>query len=705
MPFSELLQSASSGDAWLPVVDAVAKATILLALAGVASVVLRRASAASRHLVWTLALVGALLLPVLSLALPRWQLPLVTLASTTPMSNPVDVGQATPPAPLTRDLQFKSAEKSESAAAPAEPSAVSALSGRFSTTRWPEALLMLWFAGALVVLGRLALGLLAVQWMSRRTERVTDAPWLPLARRLAAELGITPRILFLRSERAAMPMAWGVLLPSVLMPADADTWPTERLRIVLLHELAHVKRRDCLTHMLAQIACALYWFNPLAWMAARHVRTERERACDDLVLAAGTRGPDYADQLLEIARVMRAGRYPGVLAGASLAMANRSQLEGRLMAILDPTVPRAGVTRLRTSAAIALVAVALIPLASVQPWVHAAAPMVVAGEPASIADQNPTPTPTPMPTPTPAPTPDPDHVGPIVDGVVRSVVPGAVQGAVEGTLGGGHVQSVIQGSVQGALQGAIQGAIQGGVNVKPDVRINDNLHIYGRQTTQGKADPKTIAALTGALKDSDKGVREAALNALVQLRDPGIFDALVQALSDEAPNVREKAAFGLGQLRDKRAVGALTNALKDTNADVRQQAVFALGQLRDPAAFDAMVLALRDAQADVREQAAFALGQLRDRRAVEPLVSSLKDAAADVREQAAFALGQLRDRAAVEALVIAIKDTDADVREQVAFALGQLRDARAIDALTDALKDASADVRQQAAFALGQIAR
>ena len=127
--------------------------------------------------------------------------------------------------------------------------------------------------------------------MSRRTERVTDAPWLPLARALAAELGLSPRLVFLRSRRAAMPMAWGIFRPSVLMPADADTWPAERLRIVLLHELAHVKRRDCLTHLVAQIACALYWFNPLAWMAARHLRTERERACDDLVLAAGTRGP------------------------------------------------------------------------------------------------------------------------------------------------------------------------------------------------------------------------------------------------------------------------------------------------------------------------------------------------------------------------------------------------------------------------------
>ena len=205
----------------------------------------------------------------------------------------------------------------------------------------------IWAIGAIAVIARLLLGLVAVQWMSRRTVRVVDAPWLPLAMELATELGITRRLRFLESARATMPMASGIFTPAVLMPEDANRWPLERLRIVLLHELAHVKRRDCLTHVVAQLACALHWFNPLVWMAARHVRTERERACDDLVLACGTRGPDYAEELLEIARVMRSGRYPALLAGATLAMAHRSQLEGRLIAILDPKLPRAGVSPAR----------------------------------------------------------------------------------------------------------------------------------------------------------------------------------------------------------------------------------------------------------------------------------------------------------------------------------------------------------------------
>ena len=278
--------------------------------------------------------------------------------------------------------------------APEYPRASTASTG--TLVSWPAILFGVWLIGVLLIVGRLVAGVLAVQWMSRRTERVTDAPWLDQAKSLAARLGISPQILFLRSRGAAMPMAWGLLRPAVLMPAEADHWPAERLRIVLLHELAHVKRRDCLTHMVAQLSCALHWFNPLAWIAARHVRTERERACDDLVLAAGTRGPDYADQLIEIARVMRAGRFPAVLAGASLAMAHRSELEGRLMAILDPTVPRAGLSRLRTSAATTIFALAVLPLASVQPWKLAApqepqvAPQTVA-QTAPAADPLPTP--------------------------------------------------------------------------------------------------------------------------------------------------------------------------------------------------------------------------------------------------------------------------------------------------------------------------
>ena len=341
---------------------------MILAVTALVAASLRRASASARHFVWTLGLLSALAAPALSVALPKWELPIVRVRAAAPVSN----------APATASIAsaertFASARAVKNGKRPLVPQPRRPANDDSITTTggaaipWRAILFFAWVAGAMVILGRMFLGLAAVLWMSRRTPAVTDAPWLAQAQALAGALGLS-RVRFLRTGASTMPMAWGIFRSSVLMPADADTWPAHRLRVVLLHELAHVKRRDCLTHLVAQIVCAAYWFNPLAWMAARRLRTERERACDDLVLASGTRGSDYADQLLDIARVMRAGRFPAVLAGASLAMAQRSQLEGRLMAILDPSVPRRGLTRARALAAAIVFAVLIVPVASVQPW-------------------------------------------------------------------------------------------------------------------------------------------------------------------------------------------------------------------------------------------------------------------------------------------------------------------------------------------------
>jgi len=696
---------------WLAALDAFLKVTLLLAAAGVATLALGRAPAAVRHLIWTLALVSALLLPILSLALPRWQLPIVTLAArgSNVLTSANEVSQA--PATLGTTRRARTVETTGTVPAPPMTAPSETAISESPASARPSVsvtmvLVAIWAVGLIAVVGRLVVGLVAVQWMSRHTTRAVDAPWLPLAVELASELNITRRLTFLESARATMPMAWGILNPSVLMPADAVRWPVERLRIVLLHELAHVKRRDCLTHVIAQLACAFYWFNPLAWIAARHIRTERERACDDLVLASGTRGADYAEELLEIARVMRAGRFPALLTGATLAMAHRSQLEGRLIAILDPKVPRSGVSRFRTMLAAAAVACALPPLATLQPWAVAEATPATPSDhlaaatgsaaPASVDQAPAVAVPRPQPRPNPAPNPDvvvtpPDIALTVSDALRDSAARVDAQDTTRAA-----VQGVTQGAVQGALQGALQGTIQGVLQELGAGHTDQDVK-------RGNADPRTVAALTAALKDTDKEVRETAMHALIQLRDPAIFEPLVQALKDSSPDVREQAAHGLAQLRDRRAVEPLMGALKDANPSVRETAAQALGQLRDPRSVEAIMAALKDENPSVREQVALALGQLRDPRAVEPLIGALKDPNANVREQAAFALGQLRDRRASAALATLIKDANADVREQAVFALGQLRDASAVEGLISATRDAKPDVREQAVFALGQI--
>jgi beta-lactamase regulating signal transducer with metallopeptidase domain len=188
------------------------------------------------------------------------------------------------------------------------------------------------------------------------------------ARALARAIG-APSTRFLRSEAISMPIACGVLRPTVVLPAEADTWPEDRVRVVLLHELAHVRRRDCLTQTVADAVCAVFWFNPLAWMAVRELRRERERACDDMVLSAGMPGPDYAAHLLEIARAMRRASLDSVFS-SGVAMAHRSELEGRLMAILDEARPRRALSTRGLALATVFSLTLVVPLAAMNPWVQ-----------------------------------------------------------------------------------------------------------------------------------------------------------------------------------------------------------------------------------------------------------------------------------------------------------------------------------------------
>ncbi|HWI56117.1 MAG TPA: M56 family metallopeptidase, partial [Bacillota bacterium] len=200
---------------------------------------------------------------------------------------------------------------------------------------WAAAILAVWLGGAGGMLLWLAIGRLRLGAVSRAAESVADCDWLVLLRQLCEQLQIQRRVTLLQSADGVMPATWGWWRPVILVPAEADEWSPERRRVVLLHELAHVKRWDCLTHLIARLACAVYWFNPLVWVAARRMDIERERACDDLVLNGGCKASDYAAHLVEIARSYR--RVPQL---AAIAMARSSHLEGRIVAIVDASRTR-----------------------------------------------------------------------------------------------------------------------------------------------------------------------------------------------------------------------------------------------------------------------------------------------------------------------------------------------------------------------------
>ena len=129
-------------------------------------------------------------------------------------------------------------------------------------------------------------------------EQKAELSWL--IESIRQELGVRRPVRLWTVDQSLMPMTWGILCAELLLPREAKDWPTMRSQAVVLHELAHVKRWDCLTHLVAQIARAVYWFNPLAWLAVRQMEVERECACDDLVINAGIEQADYARGILEI---------------------------------------------------------------------------------------------------------------------------------------------------------------------------------------------------------------------------------------------------------------------------------------------------------------------------------------------------------------------------------------------------------------------
>ena len=334
----------------------VVKATALLGIAAIMQlVVFRRASAATRHLVWTIALVSVLLLPVVSLVGPAWtvEIPAAqTPVSVTPVATSVDAPLEIANGPASPVIAREST--------PAPP--------RAANVSWSTAFIIVYCAGAIGLL----IYLLAQQWNVRRFARqatlVQDAAWTRLLDECADALGIRRPVRLLRSRTHGVPLAFGTRRPSIVIPDIADQWTDDRRRAVLLHELAHVARRDCLTQSVAFGACALYWFHPALWWVAGRLRVERELACDDRVIAAGSPPRDYAGHLLEIAYSL-GGRAAPALA---VTMARPRQLEGRMLAALDDRRNRT-VPPIRFCAVIAAAAAAiLLPLAAVAPTLVAA---------------------------------------------------------------------------------------------------------------------------------------------------------------------------------------------------------------------------------------------------------------------------------------------------------------------------------------------
>ena len=311
------------------------KMSLIVVGALAVSFFLRRRSAALRHWVLAAGVACAAFVPVLTAVVPGWSLPFATPAAFTPYQDP-----------------FREAAASSTAARrDAAPSTPAAQATRLAALARPgmdylAVLQRVWIAGIIASLAILLIGMLRLAWLAMHAHRITSGRWHTLAAEVSREYGLRRPIALLQSGHPSLLVTWGVARPKVILPSAAEEWTDERARVVLAHELAHIRRGDWIVQLSAEFLRAFYWFNPLLWVACRRLRLESEHACDDEVMSGGVHGFDYATHLIELARVLNQQRQYAWFPAP--AMARPSSLERRVRAMLNAHLDRgriSGVTR------------------------------------------------------------------------------------------------------------------------------------------------------------------------------------------------------------------------------------------------------------------------------------------------------------------------------------------------------------------------
>ena len=297
-----------------------------------------KSTAAHRSLVWVATMVALILVPLLSKTLPTWHLGIipdsapVTYASPPLKDSPVLGNTTVNGGQFTNDGRTASTEANPATltAVPMQHSQGSAeRSPQLSTINW---IVIVWLTGLIGIMTTTLLGWLSLIRLQHQARDCFDEDLISDLEKVRKELGIRRSIRLLMSNRREIPMTWGIFHPVLHLPVSARAWNAPERRAVLIHELAHISRFDSAIQLLAQFVAALYWYNPLVWIANRRLRAEQESSCDDTVIRSGTSAPIYAQHLASI--VSGRSVFP-CEAAAALAAGRQGKLETRIHDILS----------------------------------------------------------------------------------------------------------------------------------------------------------------------------------------------------------------------------------------------------------------------------------------------------------------------------------------------------------------------------------
>ncbi|MFC2146834.1 M56 family metallopeptidase, partial [Acidobacteriota bacterium] len=472
------------------------KSLVLLMAILILTWFIRRSSAAIRHLYLSAAVMVLLALPLVSLVIPSWDMEW--------FSHPVAQGDGK--TIVTSAERVETPMESDTGKARFQ----SPSSGKSSQFHWFDWILAVWLVGALGLLLRLVGGKFFGYWVARKAPEINDKNFMNTVEQMAHQLGVMERITILESDRFNVPFVSGILRPRLIMPSHAKTWPSRRLKNILHHELAHVKRKDILTQFLAQVVCCIYWVNPLVWILERQLFLERERACDDMALSQDIKASEYAGHLMEVLEEM--GNKTNNNLWVITAMAEGTDFKDRILSILNPTARRRLPQRMHFRAVIVMALLFLLPFGAFSPWAAADSPSgdnspALAALDTGDRDEN--------------------------------------KKSGENTVNTGD-QNKTRLSLFMELLKSPSARVRG--------RAANALGELG--------DRQAVPELIKLLRDENALVREHAASALRDLGDRRAVPALIETLKDEDTVVREHAATALGRLGDKRAVQPLNQALQ-----------------------------------------------------------------------------------------------------------------------------------------------
>ena len=476
------------------------------------------------------------------------------------------------------------------------------------SAHWQSWLMVVYLLGLSGVLVWIGLQAMRLRRLPSRCTEITEGALHEMLLDLSQRLGLRRRPKLLLSDQDALPSAFGVFNPMVILPVSlVRELSAAELRLVLAHELAHHRRGDLWLNLLQVGLSAVWWFDPLFWWVSRQLRSAREDCCDDLVLARGlSSGTNYCETLLHAAH-LSLRRLPARTAlGCGFGA---HPLRRRLARLMHASFrPAAGISPVQGAM---LLALGFLLLPGAGPRRAAPRAETVSGS-AQHEEQR----------------------------LGESQRPTIDQESISRAL----LDLTSRDPMQRALAATNLGEWRA-VETIPQLidLLADEAPLPRMPEWKGSSD--WTPARHHWLRPSPG---EAAAIALASMSQEAA-KPLIGALAGPQPSMRRNAAWALGELHHPRFPGLpevppLLGALQDPDGTVRTAAAWALGETKDRRATQPLVAALRDHDSEVRREAAHALGELADASAAEALLDALEDSDASVRSASSWALGEIRDR-------------------------------------------------------------